>query len=80
MLIHIIVSNYNLITFTFGNESTPHHLAFFQMACDGVSSLCLDKAILANNRDGAPQLETVPKAPSVQRYARVRALIMPKSL
>lgn len=44
--------NYLLIhfnTFTFGNESTPHPLAFLQMACDGVSPLRLDEALLTNH-------------------------------
>lgn len=67
-------------TFTFGNETAPHHLAFLQMACDGVGPLCLDEAFLTDHRYGASQLETVPEAPGVQRYARVRAFITPKSL
>lgn len=71
---------FHFSTFTFWNESAPHHLAFLQMACDGVSPLRLDEALLTNHRDGASQLETVPKAPGIQWYARVRALIMPESL
>lgn len=43
-----------LSTFTLGNKATPHHLAFLQMACDGVSSLSLDKAFFTHHRDGAP--------------------------
>lgn len=69
-----------LLTFTLGNKATPHHLAFLQMACDGVRSLCLDKTFLTDHRDGAPQLEAVSKAPGIQWYARVRALITPKRL
>lgn len=71
---------FHIRTFTFGNETAPHHLAFLQMACDGVGPLCLDEAFLTDYRYGAPQLETVPEAPGVQRYARVRAFITPKSL
>lgn len=67
-------------TFTLGNETTPHHLAFLQMASDGVGSLSLNEAFLADHRYGAPQLETVSEAPGVQRYARVGALITPKGL
>lgn len=36
------------------------------------------KAVLADHRDGAAKLEAVSKAPSVDRDARVRALIMAK--
>lgn len=67
-------------TFTLGDETTPHHLAFLQMASDGVGSLSLNEAFLADHRYGAPQLETVSEAPSIQRYARVRAFITPKGL
>lgn len=50
------------------------------MASDGVGSLSLNEAFLADHRYGAPQLETVSEAPGVQRYARVGALITPKGL
>lgn len=65
-------------SFTFWDGAAPHHLSTVQLTSDGFGSLGLNEAILADDGDGAAQLETVTKTPGVQWDAWIWTLVMAK--
>lgn len=65
-------------TFTLWDGAAPHHLATVQLTSDGFCSLGLNEAVLADDRDGAAQLETVTETSGVQGDSWIRTLIMAK--
>lgn len=64
------------LTFTPGHTGAPDHVPILQGAGDGLRALGLYKAIITVEGHGAPQQETVPKPPSINRDPRVMALIL----
>lgn len=65
-------------TFTLWDGAAPHHLPTVQLTSDGFCSLGLNEAVLADDRDGAAQLETVTETSGVQGDSWIRTLIMAK--
>jgi len=64
------------LTFAAGHGVVPHHVAVLQDAGDGLGAVGLDEALLAQEGDGAAQLQALPEALAVDGHAGVRTLVV----
>lgn len=67
-----------MLTFTAGNCIIPHHVAILENARDGLRAVGLNEALLAQERDGAAQLEALAKSLPINWHTWVRALVVAK--
>lgn len=65
-------------TFAARNSVVPHHVAILEDAGDGLGAVGLHKAFLAQEWDGAAELQALTKALPINRNAGVWALIVTK--
>lgn len=66
------------LTFATRDGVIPNDIAILEDAGDGLRAVGLDKALLAQERDGAAQLKVLAKALAVHRDAGIRALVVAK--
>lgn len=63
-------------TFTAQHGAVPHHAALLQDAGDGLGALGSQEAFVAEEGDGAAQLEAVPKPFAIDWNTWIRALVV----